>query len=81
MATPVRLSVRVRARRASAWRFTVSWVRTRARTTAAFTGLPMKSAAPASSARVSSSGRLKAVTKMTGRSEVSGFSRSARSTA
>jgi hypothetical protein len=41
-------------------------VRTRARTTAVLTGLLMKSAAPADSARVSSSGVLSAVMKMTG---------------
>jgi hypothetical protein len=46
----------------------VSWLRTRARTTATLNGLLMKSTAPASSARVSSSGWFSAVTKMTGMS-------------
>jgi hypothetical protein len=56
-------------------------VRTRARTTAALTGLLMKSAAPAPSARVSSSGDFRAVTKMTGMSLVSGAANSALQTA
>mmetsp|Transcript_96403 Transcript_96403/g.267939 ORF Transcript_96403/g.267939 Transcript_96403/m.267939 type:complete len:373 (-) Transcript_96403:2550-3668(-) len=64
------------SRSRSDWCLSISWVRTRARTTAGLNGLVMKSAAPASSPRVSSSGWSWAVTKTTviARSSGSAFS-------
>ncbi|MNT20915.1 hypothetical protein D3C72_1562370 [compost metagenome] len=81
LATPVSESVSDSSRMASACRLMVSWLRTRARTTAALNGFVMKSTAPASSARVSSSGWFRAVTKMTGMALRMADSRSALHTA
>ena len=74
LAMPVSPSMKDSWRRMSACRFSSRWLRTRARTMGALIGLVMKSMAPTSSPRVSSSTSPRAEMKMTGMSQVAGLS-------